>query len=559
MNRIIFYLLFLSVLLKAQAPQWDWAKTVYCKAATSSCVGKDNFGNVITAINFGGTVATSGGTTMIHQYNANGTSIILQKLDESGNYLWQKLPSAYGEVWARSLVVNNAGDFYVLGDHRGAYLDTTGLNTFPNNGTDCIFLAKFSAAGNVIWAKSIGGNYYANSVSVTLDANEDPVICGTFDGSYLSLNGITINNLDTINKTACLFVAKYNSAGSPVWAQSIKGNTGQGLRSHIPTCIRCNAVGDIYVSGWTTCTQMVFGTQTVNLVQTPNPNIFLFKLGNSGTFQWARSYGSSDNDEANAVSVDGSGYIYLSGRFESNTLTIGTNTLINPQSNQFGENMFLAKFDGAGNVMWAKSKDRCYGAVSAFDANENLFISGFVRDSVTIAGSKIKGGSMFLAKFDANGNELWGKGVGVSKPAAWNNYIFTKAIVPKVNDEVYIVGLFQVKKVFFDTCTIGHTDTTGNMQAFFLAKTIAGLQGLEELTKESGMSIYPNPADGSTRVIMNGEFDLVIVDPVGKKIVSARMKESDLIDTSQLSNGIYFLRLIRNNNVFSGKLIIQHL
>jgi len=84
--------------------------------------------------------------------------------------------------------------------------------------------------------------------------------------------------------------------------------------------------------------------------------------------------------------------------------------------------------------------------------------------------------------------------------------------------------------------------------------------GLEELSREHGFSVYPNPANG----ILNLNYrkkekeDLIIklVDVVGKEILIEKYKE--VIDISNLENGIYFLSLYKDSLLIETKKVIKN-
>jgi hypothetical protein len=56
-------------------------------------------------------------------------------------------------------------------------------------------------------------------------------------------------------------------------------------------------------------------------------------------------------DIPNALSIDQSGSIYMTGYFNSEVISFGSTTLTSPD---FTNEVFLAKFDENGNVIWAK-------------------------------------------------------------------------------------------------------------------------------------------------------------------------------------------------------------
>jgi len=75
--------------------------------------------------------------------------------------------------------------------------------------------------------------------------------------------------------------------------------------------------------------------------------------------------------------------------------------------------MFLVKYDARGTVDWAmKSNNTKFASSShiAFDAHNNIYMTGNFTDSVNIGGISLAGNgtsSAFFAKFEPNGTTLW--------------------------------------------------------------------------------------------------------------------------------------------------------
>ena len=70
----------------------------------------------------------------------------------------------------------------------------------------------------------------------------------------------------------------------------------------------------------------------------------------------------------------------------------------------------------------------------------------------------------------------------------------------------------------------------------------------------SKISIYPNPV--KDKIIIDGEYLIAnILDMYGKIVLTS--KTSNLINTSSLKNGVYFIRIKTNNGILNEKIIIQ--
>jgi hypothetical protein len=115
-------------------------------------------------------------------------------------------------------------------------------------------------------------------------------------------------------------------------------------------------------------------------------------------------------------------WIYVCGQINNNSsVKIGNQTISNPNP---GTKAFLAKFDTLGNTLWVKVE---FGYGNAFkqmavDNSGNVYISGILNDSIRLNGinhmigiqkyDATFGTDRFLAKYDANGNFGWVKGIG---------------------------------------------------------------------------------------------------------------------------------------------------
>jgi hypothetical protein len=145
-------------------------------------------------------------------------------------------------------------------------------------------------------------------------------------------------------------------------------------------------------------------------------DIFLIKYDTLGNLQWVRQAGGALQDSGAAVDVDASGNVYITGGFRS-TATFGTNVL----TSYGGQDIFVAKYDSAGNEIWVRQAGGIDG--SGFpgergmgitvDNAGNVCISGTVTDSgpgVDFGTNHVATVNLtddFVAKYDSAGNCLW--------------------------------------------------------------------------------------------------------------------------------------------------------
>ena len=156
----------------AQAPGWLWARgagSVEGEFAYSVAVAPTGSGDSYVAGYFESDSVTFGSTTLI---SAGDIDAFIVKYDAAGNVLWGKRQGGTGPDHAVAVTADplGSGDIYVAGYFNSPSI-TIGLTTFINAGNNDLFLVKYDANGNVLWAKSAGGAYDDYAFSVTPDAD----------------------------------------------------------------------------------------------------------------------------------------------------------------------------------------------------------------------------------------------------------------------------------------------------------------------------------------------------------------------------------------------------
>ena len=185
---------------------------------------------------------------------------------------------------------------------------------------------------------------------------------------------------------------------------------------------------------------------------------------------------------ANASVCDAAGNLYVTGSFEG-TATFGTNVLNSSGGFAF-DDIYVAKYDPAGNVLWAKragGSGKDYGTAITLDGTGGFFLGG-TSDSqpCTIGTNSIYTyfKSMVIAHYDGNGNVLWAQRAG-----GWLKSFQVQSAVMTVNGlALDVAGNVIVAGSFFGNPTVG-----GNFNAQELNTSIA-------LTNKSP-SFYANSAE----------------------------------------------------------------
>ena len=319
-----------------------WAKNASGGNATSVAV--DRLGNAYVTGYFGTSTITFGTFTLT---NSGYCNIFLVKYDVSGNVLWAKSPvvASNSSITSYSIALDTLGNSYVAGYFSGSTI-TFGSTILTNTGQGTIFLAKYGASGNVLWAKKASGTVNDEAFSVAVDASGNSYLTGFFSSSI-------IFGLTTLTNTGGydIFLTKYDKNGNVVWAKSAGGTGVEEARS-----VTVDALGNTYIAGFFGSTTITFGSIILtNTTNTGTHDVFLTKYDANGNVLWAKSAGGVDGDYAHSVMSDDSGNVYMAGYFLSPSIIFGSYTLTNVDNTGNTSDIFLVRYDKNGNVYWAKS------------------------------------------------------------------------------------------------------------------------------------------------------------------------------------------------------------
>ncbi len=380
--RILFLIIFCYGCCSAQG-DWAWAKTgENANGATGRAITTDVHGNVIVTGNFYKSPIKFESVSLI---NGKYTTIFIVKYDSSGNVVWGKSFGGGSDDIIHAITTDSNGNILVTGHFSGPSILFDNITLYSTDlsspvSTAEFFIAKLDPEGNVLWAKSAAGNRYDEGEGIAVDSHGNIYVSGDFQSGTLTFDNITVNitpGFGCFFQSA--FIAKYDPGGKIVWVKTLVGsvmgsygsNTGRG------NCITLDLTGHLYITGTTLCPGL-----TVGNIVLPTGNMFLIKLDVDGNAIWAKSFkgsGFGNYSSSSGVVADAFGKIYITGSYYQ-TLSIGSTTLSNPSSFGNMSSVFIAKFDAEGNSLWAKSATRGRGIVTDIAANKfgSVFITGYL-------------------------------------------------------------------------------------------------------------------------------------------------------------------------------------
>ena len=325
------------------------------------------------------------------------------KYDADGNELWVKRYNGPGNGYdyASAIAVDASGNVYVTGwsDGDGTYRDYATV--------------KYDTRGNELWVKRYNGpgNGYDYARAIAVDASKNVYVTGWSDGTGTYRDYATV---------------KYDADGNELWAKRYNGS-GNGDDSAI--AIAVDASGNIYVTGESAGSGTGSDYATV-------------KYDTEGHQLWVARYNGpgNDSDEANAITLEGSGNVYVTGTsYDSVT----------------NHDYATVKYDTDGNELWVNrynspenNWDEAHGI--AVDPSDNVYVTGGSPGSGT-------GSDYATVKYDSEGHQLWV--ARYNGPGNGSDY--AGAIAVDVSGNVYVTGYSPGTGTDDDYATIKY-DTDGN-------------------------------------------------------------------------------------------------
>jgi hypothetical protein len=374
------------------------------------------------------------------------SDIFIAKYDASGNYVWA-FRFGDNEVQAASgIAVDAQGNVVITGINEGVLDFGTATTKVTSGGLEDVFVAKFDPTGAPLWAKDYGDGQSQLGYSVAVDATGNVGLVGAYEG--------TINfGAPTTALTSAggddIYVVKLDPTGNALWAKSFGDTADQ-----YGTFGTFDATGDLVV------TADFAGTITVvtgmPLASAGMKDILLAKFDPTGNALFAERWGDAQDQTGDCVAIDAAGEIVLSGGFEG-SLTIGTE----PAMVAMDEGAkYLAKFDSTGKPLWVKSfgDGSVYDWTAvALDKTGGAFMVGEFIDSISFGSTTLTASDkydIFVAGFDTNGTPLWADRYG----AVDNQFARSVAVAPTTGD--LAVGGYFLGKMGFTAG--GGQSATGN-------------------------------------------------------------------------------------------------
>ncbi|HPN39789.1 MAG TPA: hypothetical protein PL041_15435, partial [Melioribacteraceae bacterium] len=145
--------------------------------------------------------------------------VVVVKYNSIGDVLWAKKGSSSKQDRGNGVVVDNLGNYIVVGYFGGAATDTVNFSGYKltGYGDRDIFVAKYNTNGQLLWVKAAGSSSSGEEGwGVTVDNDNNIYITGMYQGAA------NFGNLQTTGMAGKdVFVSKLSPNGDFLWVKTL--------------------------------------------------------------------------------------------------------------------------------------------------------------------------------------------------------------------------------------------------------------------------------------------------------------------------------------------------
>ena len=417
----------------------QWGVRISVSLFTEVTLALDSSGNIFIGTGYRATTptffSTDGVTSITLPAGVGSNESCFGKYNSSGIIQWaSRISGSTGnqnEI-ITAIAVDPDGNLYV-NSYNGSSTMTVysagevlfGSYTFLA-GTNSL-IVKYNASGVAQWGVRFDGSGTKFIAAMATDSSSNLYITG-----YYSATGAILYNSDSASFGSLtsaggndFVIIKVNSSGFVQWTTRIAGTS-----SDSGTDMYVDSSGNIYVTGIFSGTATIFnvgGGSFKSLTAIgggTNQDAIVVKYNSSGIAQWAARMGNATagTDNANGVTVDFNGNVYVTGIFTGSVGMYNANDVLFGTINGSVDATaaFIVKYNSLGTVVWGISiggSGADVGNAVTVDALGNLYTTGsyslatstiiFSAEDIVSSLPNAGGNDAFIAKYTTSGNFQW--------------------------------------------------------------------------------------------------------------------------------------------------------
>jgi hypothetical protein len=362
------------------------------------------------------------------------------------------------------LTTDNDGNVILVSEFRSSYDADPGTNTanLTSAGDRDVSIVKLDPDGNLIWARSIGGNAADLPEGLAVDSDNNIFVSGQFGGTADFDPGTGVENRVSAGGQD-IFLLKLDANGDFDWVFTTGSNLGETARG-----IAVNNNDEIIMTGYFRGTvDFDPGLGTNNLTSAGGAaDIFILKLDNAGNFISTYQLAGPGDQDGFDVVTDNLDNIYVTGYFQQSTEfnPNGPSTIVTSEG---GNDIFVLKISPSNNFVWVRvfgGTSNEFGSTLAVDSDLNVILGGYYAGTLDFdpdpvdTDINISEGSndLLIAKFDSSGEYLFGVSAGGI------NEDFVQDVAVDEQGNIFATGVMRNTVDFDPSANTQDVTVTGN-------------------------------------------------------------------------------------------------
>ncbi len=421
---------------------------------------------------------------------------------------WVVQAGGTGVTSGAKVAVDSSGNSYVFGLFQGTTVFGAGESHQTTLTSAGLFVASYDSTGALRWVRQSSGTDAVGANGIAVDASGNVWLTGHFDQTATFNLGDASQTALTSAGTSDVFIARYDSAGALLW---VKGIGGAGEDAGYDVAV--DASGNSWVTGYFQGTvNFGLGEAHQTTLAGGSQSVFVARFDGSGALVWAKMAGGGAGAIGQGIAVDAAGNSYVTG------YVLGGATFGAGEPNQTtvtgagNDDIFLARYDSTGALVWVKSAGgtgRDVGAAIAIDPSGNSSITGYFQATASFGVGdpsqtdlvSAGGWDIFVARYDSSGALVWVKRAGGTlddQPAS---------ILVDSSGQSYVTGYVQSPATFGPGEANETTLNTGNPFDSFVAQFDANGQLVSaKLVADGAAYAGAIATDSMGRLYLTGSF-----------------------------------------------------
>jgi subtilisin-like proprotein convertase family protein len=403
------------------------------------------------------------------------------------------------------------GGFSTMGTFQGSFDLDPGpgelvLSSVAEGSQDTV-IARYTDAGEVLWATQIGGVDYqfgwSGAKGVATDRLGNTYVLGEFKSSVeIGDQTFTGDELDG-------YVAKLDAQGNFVWAQPLRASNSAMVSIAVDDSDVSPANWSVFVSGQFKGSATLGGqSYSSGKGKSVTVDTFVSKLSaDAGNFQWTQLIGGQGTQvpQLLASATTGDAGLYISGDFDTEA-KVGNVTLTGP-----ADSHFLAKLDPTtGATLWARTVAVAAPVGSLAATADGVVVAGNFSGTVdfdpgtgvyNLTSTQGTNHNVGILKLDTSGNFLWAQRMGgILYPSDNAAPGATGGMAVNADGHVFLTGYFG-----YDVADFGSQVFTPDRFDGFLVELDAAGEFVGAF--QFGDRGFLTAVDGLGNVYVTGFFD----------------------------------------------------